>query len=60
MPFECPQEVINDYEKSFENEEYDVIIYAGKNEKVKEIQHIHSYYIQGLNFLVQHSLRNGR
>ena len=38
MTFECPQEVINDYEKLLENDEgYDVIIYAGENENVKEI-----------------------
>jgi hypothetical protein len=31
MLFECPQEVVNDYEKLFESEEeYDVIIYAGE------------------------------
>jgi hypothetical protein len=38
MPFECSHEVVNDYEKLFENEEeYDVIIYAGENENIKEI-----------------------
>ncbi|RIA84233.1 hypothetical protein C1645_808873 [Glomus cerebriforme] len=42
MPFECPQEVVNDYEKLLEFDEgYDVIIYAGENENVKEI-HAHS------------------
>jgi hypothetical protein len=41
MPFECPQEVINDLEKLLTDEEYDVIIYAGENENVKEI-HAHS------------------
>ena len=39
MPFE---ELANDYEKLFESdEEYDVIIYAGENENVREI-HAHS------------------
>ena len=38
MTFECPQEVANDLEKLLEgDEEYDVIIYAGENENVKEI-----------------------
>jgi hypothetical protein len=38
MTFECPQEVINDLEKLLVNDEgYDVIIYAGENENVKEI-----------------------
>ncbi|GBB85425.1 hypothetical protein RclHR1_11970001 [Rhizophagus clarus] len=38
MSFEYSQEVINDYEKLFETDErYDVIIYAGENENVKEI-----------------------
>ena len=42
MSFECWQEVINDYEKFLESEKgYDVIIYAGENENVKEI-HAHS------------------
>ncbi|GBC07284.1 hypothetical protein RclHR1_07360007 [Rhizophagus clarus] len=41
MPFECPQEVINDLERLLIDEEYDVIIYAGENENVKEI-HAHS------------------
>ena len=36
------QEVINDYENLFENGKgYDVIIYAGENENMKEI-HAHS------------------
>ncbi len=38
MSIEPPQEVINDYEKLLETEEgYDVIIYAGEDENVKEI-----------------------
>ncbi|GBB85426.1 hypothetical protein RclHR1_11970002 [Rhizophagus clarus] len=38
MSFEYSQEVIRDYEKLFETDEgYDVIIYAGENENVKEI-----------------------
>jgi phosphoserine aminotransferase len=38
MPFDCPQDVTNDLEKLLEiGEEYDVIIYAGENENVKEI-----------------------
>ena len=38
MSFKFPQEVINDLEKLLENdEEYNVIIYAGENENVKEI-----------------------
>ncbi|GBC01429.1 hypothetical protein RclHR1_04190013 [Rhizophagus clarus] len=38
MTFEYSQETVNDYEKLFEgDEEYDVIIYAGENENVKEI-----------------------
>ena len=41
MPYECFQEVISDLEKSLTDEEYDVIIYAGENENVKEI-HAHS------------------
>ncbi len=42
MAFEYSQEIINDYEKLFETDEgYDVIIYAGENEIVKEI-HAHS------------------
>ncbi|GBC07286.1 hypothetical protein RclHR1_07360009 [Rhizophagus clarus] len=46
MSFECPQEIINDYEKLFENEEeYDVIIYAGENENIKEI-HAHSFVLR--------------
>ena len=46
MPLESSQEVINDYEKLFESdEEYDVIIYAGENENVKEI-HAHSIILR--------------
>ncbi|GBC07287.1 hypothetical protein RclHR1_07360010 [Rhizophagus clarus] len=46
MPFECPQEVVDDYEKLFENEEdYDVIIYAGENKEIKEI-HAHSLILR--------------
>ena len=42
MSFEYSQEVINDWEKLLENDEgYDVIIYAGEDENVKEI-HVHS------------------
>ncbi|POG76247.1 hypothetical protein GLOIN_2v905933 [Rhizophagus irregularis DAOM 181602=DAOM 197198] len=42
MTFEYSQELANDYEKLFEeDEDYDVIIYAGENNKVKEI-HAHS------------------
>ena len=42
MTLECLQEVANDFEKLFENEkDYDVIIYAGENENMKEI-HAHS------------------
>ncbi|GES85076.1 BTB/POZ domain-containing protein [Rhizophagus clarus] len=38
MTFESPQEVINDLEKLLINDDdYDVIIYAGENENVKEI-----------------------
>ena len=38
MTFECLQEVIDDLEKLFVDDEgYDVIIYAGENENVKEI-----------------------
>ncbi|RGB30653.1 hypothetical protein C1646_817801 [Rhizophagus diaphanus] len=36
MPFECPQDVINDYENLLSNTnlvEYDVIIYAGNNNR---------------------------
>ena len=37
MTFECSQEVINDLEKLLTNdEEYDVVIYAGENENIKE------------------------
>jgi hypothetical protein len=46
MPFKCSQEVANDYEKLLEDdEEYDVIIYAGENENVKEI-HAHSFVLR--------------
>ncbi|RGB34120.1 hypothetical protein C1646_815568 [Rhizophagus diaphanus] len=46
MPFECPQDVTNDLEKLLENdEEYDVIIYAGENENIKEI-HAHSIILR--------------
>ena len=39
MSFEYPQEISNDYEKLLETEkEYDVIIYAGENENLKEIR----------------------
>lgn len=41
MPFECSQEVISDLERLLTDDEYDVIIYAGENENVKEI-HAHS------------------
>ena len=42
MTFEYTKEAVNDYEKLLEtDEEYDVIIYAGENENVKEI-HVHS------------------
>ncbi|RGB30642.1 hypothetical protein C1646_671529 [Rhizophagus diaphanus] len=42
MPFQCPQEVTDDYEKLLEtNEDCNVIIYAGENEDMKEI-HAHS------------------
>jgi len=38
MSLECCQEVINDYERLLENnEEHDVIIYAGENDDVKEL-----------------------
>ncbi|GBC07283.1 hypothetical protein RclHR1_07360006 [Rhizophagus clarus] len=46
MTFESPQEVICDLEKSLtDDEEYDVIIYAGENENVKEI-HAHSFILR--------------
>lgn len=46
MPFECPQDVTNDLEKLLEtDEEYDVIIYAGENENIKEI-HAHSIILR--------------
>ena len=39
MSFEYFQEISNDYEKLLETEkEYDVIIYAGENENLKEIR----------------------
>ena len=39
MSFEYSQDAINDYEKLLEIDEgYDVIIYAGENENVKEIR----------------------
>jgi hypothetical protein len=42
MTFEYLKEISNDLEKLLENEkDYDVIIYAGENENVKEI-HAHS------------------
>ena len=42
MPFECPQELANDYEKLLEtDDDYNVIIYTGENENLKEI-HAHS------------------
>ena len=42
MTLECLQEVANDLEKLLINDEdYDVIIYAGENEDVKEV-HAHS------------------
>jgi hypothetical protein len=42
MSFEYFQEVISDYEALFKTERgYDVIIYAGENESIKEI-HAHS------------------
>jgi hypothetical protein len=38
MSFDYWQELINDYEKLFENDkEHDVIIYAGENDDIKEI-----------------------
>ncbi|EXX67506.1 hypothetical protein GLOIN_2v1838247 [Rhizophagus irregularis DAOM 181602=DAOM 197198] len=46
MPFEYSQEVIDDYEKLFESEEeYDVIIYSGENENIKEF-HAHSLVLR--------------
>jgi hypothetical protein len=46
MSFEYSQEVANDYEKLLETkEEYDVIIYAGKEGNVKEI-HAHSLVLR--------------
>uniref|UniRef100_U9TCL4 BTB domain-containing protein n=1 Tax=Rhizophagus irregularis (strain DAOM 181602 / DAOM 197198 / MUCL 43194) TaxID=747089 RepID=U9TCL4_RHIID len=38
MSLNCWQEVIDDYERLLETDEgYDVIIYAGENENVKEL-----------------------
>jgi len=46
MSFECFQETASDYEKLFENEKsYDVIIYVGENENMKEI-HAHSLILR--------------
>ena len=46
MTFEYFKEVINDYENLLKtDEEYDVIIYAGENEEVKEI-HAHSLILR--------------
>ena len=46
MSFEYSQEVVNDYEELFETgDEYDVIIYAGENESIKEI-HAHSLVLR--------------
>uniref|UniRef100_U9TCS0 BTB domain-containing protein n=1 Tax=Rhizophagus irregularis (strain DAOM 181602 / DAOM 197198 / MUCL 43194) TaxID=747089 RepID=U9TCS0_RHIID len=46
MSFEYSQEISNDYEKLFENKKgYDVIIYAGENENLKEI-HAHSLILR--------------
>ena len=60
MSFEYLQEVSNDFENLLEtDEEYDVIIYAGENEDLKEI-HAHSLvYVQGHNIFVRDFLRNG-
>ena len=42
MSFKYSQEVTDDYEELFKtDEEYDVIIYAGENENMKEL-HAHS------------------
>ena len=50
MSFECTQEVANDYEKLLESdEECDVIIYAGENEK-EEI-HAHSFVLRALQII---------
>ncbi|PKK74225.1 hypothetical protein RhiirC2_739254, partial [Rhizophagus irregularis] len=57
MPFECPQDVANDFESLLTNTnivEYDVIIYVGNN---KRKIYAHSFvYVQGLNIFVQNSL----
>ena len=46
MSFDYSQEVTNDFEKLLKtNEDYDVIIYAGKNENVEEI-HAHSVILR--------------
>ena len=46
MILDCYQDVVNDLENLLEtDEEYDVIIYAGKNENVKEI-HAHSLILR--------------
>ncbi|RIA85702.1 hypothetical protein C1645_808125 [Glomus cerebriforme] len=46
MSFEYFKEVANDFEQLLEtDEEYDVIIYAGENENVKEI-HAHSLVLR--------------
>ncbi|CAB4377831.1 unnamed protein product [Rhizophagus irregularis] len=46
MSFEYLQEVSNDFENLLEtDEEYDVIIYAGENEDLKEI-HAHSLVLR--------------
>ena len=46
MSYERSQEVIDSYEKLFETDEgYDVIIYAGENETVKEL-HAHSIILR--------------
>ncbi|RGB35294.1 hypothetical protein C1646_785446 [Rhizophagus diaphanus] len=46
MSFEYSQEISNDYEKLFEYKKgYDVVIYAGENENLKEI-HAHSLILR--------------
>ncbi|GES85036.1 BTB/POZ domain-containing protein [Rhizophagus clarus] len=46
MSFEYSQEIVNDLEKLLEtDEEYNVIIYAGENENIKEI-HAHSILLR--------------
>ncbi|RGB30658.1 hypothetical protein C1646_793420 [Rhizophagus diaphanus] len=46
MSFEYSQEIINDLEKLFEaEEEYNVIIYSGENENIKEF-HAHSILLR--------------